>query len=157
MKDFKHYCDLQIIRDLPLINENEIIASSAAIDLIETEWNEYISAGTMARYQYTDRENGKKYEHRFEYTLEKLIPTSLTVDELTQIAQEFMTELLKGGKKGSWIAEIKTRGQGSYLFFTIVLAKKCKNAKEILRMIFYIEIMWYSSHGDVSFLILSSN
>lgn len=131
LETYNYYTDIVPIYALPTIKQESIVASSEGVEQIEQYWNEFMNDNTIRRYKYTDRENGKKYEHRFGYSMTILIPKGVDVGSYGTIAKNVMKELLVGHKQVSWIAEATTQGKGSYLTFTICLAKKYKKDKTV--------------------------
>lgn len=128
---YNYYTDIQALYEVPELNKESVIASSESMDSIELLWNEYMSDETIRRYKYTDRENGKKYEHRFGYSMTILLPNSILLESYSSIAHSIMGELLKTHKKVSWIAEATKQGKGTYITFTLCLAKRYKTDKTV--------------------------
>ncbi|WP_159649724.1 hypothetical protein [Erysipelothrix aquatica] len=131
MLTYNYYTDIQPLYEVPIFNQETIIASSESMENIESLWKEYMDDETVRRYKYTDREAGKKYEHRFGYTLTILLPQSILLESYSSIAHSVMNELLKTHKKVSWIAEATKQGEGTYITFTLCLAKRYKADKTV--------------------------
>lgn len=129
--DYKTYSHLTPLYDRPSLNEEQYISSSHSLEKVKSIWEQYMDDETIRRYQYEERKNGKKYEHRFGYRLEILIPEGLTKQEKIEVSHFFMKELLKGVKKVSWVCEYIQIKNGHYLNFSILLAKKYNKMIEV--------------------------
>lgn len=129
---YSFYSDLQVLNDLPLVNLDSVVASSEDVDVLLDHWSTYMTDESVRKYNYTTRTKGKKYQHRFGYTLEVLIPHAIQDSEYFDLAHSFMDSLLTKHKKVGWIAERVKRGNGAYLKFTLCLSKRYKSKKEFV-------------------------
>lgn len=128
---YNYYTNIEPLHELPELKKESLVASSDSFETVEEFWKEYMDDETIRRYKYTDREVGKKYEHRFGYSMTILLPNSISVDSYSIIAHSIMNELLKTHKQVSWIAEATTQGKGTYITFTLCLAKRYKNDRTV--------------------------
>lgn len=144
MYEYRHYFDIQKTYEKPAISEDLVVASSHELSDVLKQWNDYISNHTIRRYKYTERKHGKKYEPRFGYRLEILVPKNFKKCDASIVANVFMDDLLKGFKKVSWIAEYVQYGEGYYLVINMILAKKYK--KLIIDTVLYAHDGYRNKH-----------